>query len=149
MIEEARKVLNYPKIKEKFGLGEDEIKQTVLNLLRYSTLIDNPPALDVIKEDPEDNKVSSVAIKGKADYIVSGDSHLLDLKGYKGIRIITPRRFCEIIGCDKTVLEVTASLRRLINPEFIICSLREGKGGKTIKGCQVHSRKTPRTLQHA
>ncbi len=98
MIEEARKVLNYPKIKEKFGLGKDEIKQTVLNLVRYSTLIDNPPALDVIKEDPEDNKVLSAAIKGKADYIVSGDSHLLDLKSCKGIKIITPRRFCEIMG---------------------------------------------------
>lgn len=97
MIEEAKKVLNYPKIKEKFGLEEDEIKQIILNLARYSTLIDNPPTLDVIKEDPEDNKVLSVAIEGKADYIVSGDSHLLGLKSYKGIEIITPRRLCEIM----------------------------------------------------
>ncbi len=98
MIEETIKVLNYPKIKKKYGLDEDEIKQTALNLLRYSVLIDNPPALDVIKEDAEDNKVLSTAIEGKADYIVSGDSHLLDLKSYKDIKIITPKRFCEIMG---------------------------------------------------
>ncbi|MEW6409083.1 MAG: putative toxin-antitoxin system toxin component, PIN family [Nitrospirota bacterium] len=98
MIEETIKVLNYPKIKKKYGLDADEIKQTALNLLRYSVLIDNPPALDVIKEDAEDNKVLSTAIEGKADYIVSGDSHLLDLKSYKDIKIITPKRFCEIMG---------------------------------------------------
>ena len=98
MIEEAKKVLNYPKIKEKYGLNTEEITQITLNLFRYSVVIDNPPALDVIKEDPKDNKVLSAAIKGKADYIVSGDSHLLCLKTYKGIEIITPKRFCEIIG---------------------------------------------------
>ncbi|MGR3309480.1 MAG: putative toxin-antitoxin system toxin component, PIN family [Candidatus Brocadiales bacterium] len=97
MIEEAKKVLNYPKIKEKFSLEKDEIKQTILNLVRHSTLIDNPPVLDVIKEDPEDNKVLSAAIEGRADYIVSGDSHLLDLKSYKGVEVITPRKFCEIM----------------------------------------------------
>lgn len=96
MIEEAKKVLNYPKIKGKFNLKDGEIKQTILNLLKYSILIYNPPALNVIKEDPEDNKILSTAIEGRADYIVSGDSHLLRLKNYKGIKIITPRMFCEI-----------------------------------------------------
>ncbi|MBI4823313.1 MAG: putative toxin-antitoxin system toxin component, PIN family [Nitrospirae bacterium] len=97
MIEEAKRVLEYPKIKKKYALGEDSIKQIVLNLLRYSIALDNPPALNVIKEDPEDNKVLSTAIGGRADYIVSGDSHLLDLRSYKGIEIITPKRFCEIM----------------------------------------------------
>ncbi|MDO9027850.1 MAG: putative toxin-antitoxin system toxin component, PIN family [Candidatus Roizmanbacteria bacterium] len=98
MVKEAEKVLNYPKIKKKYSLDEVKIKQTVLNLLRYSVLIDNPPLLDVIKDDPDDNKVLSTALKGKADYIVSGDSHLLGLKIYKGIEIVTPKGFCEIMG---------------------------------------------------
>lgn len=97
IIEEVWTVLNYPKIKKKYALNEDYIKQIVLNLLRYSILIDNPLILEVIKEDPEDNKVLSTAIGGKADYIVSGDFHLLNLKDYKGIEIITPRKFCEIM----------------------------------------------------
>jgi len=97
MIEEAKKVLNYPKIKKKYALAEDSIKQILLNLLRYSLVIDNPPSLNVIKEDTEDNKVLSTAIEGKADFIVSGDSHLLDLRSYKGIEIMTPKRFCEIM----------------------------------------------------
>lgn len=98
MIEEVTRVLNYPKIKNNYGLNADDISQTTLNLLKYSIVIDNPPAVDVVKEDSQDNKVLSTAIEGKANYIVSGDSHLLNLKGYKGIEIITPKRFCEIIG---------------------------------------------------
>lgn len=97
MIEEAKKVMEYPKIKKKYALSEDSIKQIVLNLLRYSVVVDNPPTLNVIKEDPEDNKVLSTAIEGKADYMVSGDSHLLNLKSYKGIEIITPKGFCEVM----------------------------------------------------
>lgn len=98
MINEAEKVLNYPRIKVRYKLNDDEIKQTIVNLLRYSILINNPPLLNVIKDDPDDNVILSTAIEGKADYIISGDSHLLVLKNYKDIEIITPKRFCEIAG---------------------------------------------------
>ena len=47
----------------------------------------------VIKEDPADNKFLSCALEGKADYIVSGDHHLLQLSHYSSIPIITPREF--------------------------------------------------------
>lgn len=98
MINEAEKVLNYPRIKIRYKLNDDKIKQTIVNLLRYSVLINNLPSLDVIKDDPDDNAILSTAVEGKADYIISGDSHLLVLKNYKDIEIITPKRFCEIIG---------------------------------------------------
>lgn len=100
MIEEARRVLNYQKIKGKYGLDADDIKQTILNLLKYSAVIYNLPALNVIKEDPQDNKVMATALEGKANYIISGDSHLLNLKNYKGIEIVTAKRFCEIVSID-------------------------------------------------
>jgi putative PIN family toxin of toxin-antitoxin system len=83
MIEEAEKVLLYPKIQKKYGLDKHTINQTILNLVKYSILVDNSPLLQVIKEDPADNKILSTAVKGKADYIVSGDSHLLNLKTLK------------------------------------------------------------------
>lgn len=97
-IEEASKVLNYPKIKTKYGLSEADIKETLLNLVRYSVFVNDPPVLDVIKEDPSDNNILGAAMGGKADYIVSGDFHLSKLKAYKGIEILTPREFCEIVG---------------------------------------------------
>ena len=50
-----------------------------------------------IKQDPEDNKFLACALEGEAAYIVSGDNHLLKLKHYKGIQIVTARSFLEII----------------------------------------------------
>jgi predicted nucleic acid-binding protein len=43
----------------------------------------------VIQEDPDDDIFLNTALDGKADYIVSGDPHLLDLSKYKGIKIVT------------------------------------------------------------
>jgi predicted nucleic acid-binding protein len=54
--------------------------------------------IDAIPEDPQDNKFITAAIEGEADYIVSGDHHLRDLKNYQGISIVSPSEFLQIIG---------------------------------------------------
>ncbi|MEK6599815.1 MAG: putative toxin-antitoxin system toxin component, PIN family [Deltaproteobacteria bacterium] len=95
-IEEAERVLNYPKIRKRYALTSDDIQRTVANLLKYSVLAQDPPIPNVIEQDPDDNKILAIAIAGKADYIISGDMHLLTLKNYRGIEIVTPKRFCEI-----------------------------------------------------
>ncbi|RJR36845.1 MAG: hypothetical protein C4567_13480 [Deltaproteobacteria bacterium] len=46
----------------------------------------------------EDNKFLVCAIEGQADYIVSGDKDLTDLKSYRGIQIISPAIFLDIIA---------------------------------------------------
>jgi predicted nucleic acid-binding protein len=42
----------------------------------------------VIRADPDDDHVLACALAAKADLIVSGDSHLLNLKTYQGIPIV-------------------------------------------------------------
>lgn len=49
--------------------------------------------LDVIEDDPEDNRVLECAVEGNVQYIVSGDEHLLALKEFQGIAIISPAGF--------------------------------------------------------
>jgi predicted nucleic acid-binding protein len=53
--------------------------------------------ISMVKEDPDDDKFLDCAIECKADYIVSGDRHLLELRGYPGIKIITASQFLELI----------------------------------------------------
>lgn len=43
-----------------------------------------------IARDPADDQVLATALAAAADLIVSGDAHLLDLKGFHGIAIVTP-----------------------------------------------------------
>lgn len=47
--------------------------------------------------DPPDNRVLEAAVEGRADYIVTGDGHLLDLGRHEGTDIVTPTRFLAIL----------------------------------------------------
>lgn len=51
--------------------------------------------VDLITADPDDNKFLACAEEGAADFIVSGDRHLLELGQYRGSRIATAREFLE------------------------------------------------------
>lgn len=62
-------------------------------LLRVAMFVVPKIRIDVIKEDPDDNRVLECAVEGKADFIVSGDQHLLRLREYAGINIVPASRF--------------------------------------------------------
>jgi predicted nucleic acid-binding protein len=51
--------------------------------------------VDAVKADPTDNRVIECALECAADAIVSGDKHLLRLKSYAGIPIMSVREFLE------------------------------------------------------
>jgi putative PIN family toxin of toxin-antitoxin system len=51
----------------------------------------------VIKEDPDDNKFLDAAVAGKAEYIVSGDKHLLNLGKFRNIKIMRPTDFLALL----------------------------------------------------
>ena len=51
--------------------------------------------LDVIKQDPKDNKFLECAVAAHASYVLSGDQHLLNQKQYRDILIFSPRQFLE------------------------------------------------------
>ncbi|MGZ9225638.1 MAG: PIN domain-containing protein [Anaerolineales bacterium] len=71
------------------GCG-DNLEKTTLNVCAHQTL---PEEITVVVADPTDNNFLEAAVAGKADLIVSGDGHLLDLKVYREIPIITAREF--------------------------------------------------------
>jgi hypothetical protein len=54
--------------------------------------------LDVIREDPPDNRILECAVEGRANLIVSGDRHLRRLKIYQGIPIVRPIDFLRTLG---------------------------------------------------
>ena len=64
-------------------------------------MVETEYELDIVKEDPTDNKHLESALAGKAKYLITGDSHLLKFKYFKGIKIVTPRQFLNLIGKNK------------------------------------------------
>lgn len=83
------RVLAYPR----FGLIPAEILPIINNLRKYVHFVEVKNKIDVVKEDPTDNIFLECALDGKADYIISGDHHLLNIGHYKGIQIIMAKDF--------------------------------------------------------
>jgi putative PIN family toxin of toxin-antitoxin system len=54
--------------------------------------------IEVIADDPSDNRLLEAGVAGDADFIVSGDGHLLSLGSYGGVAIVTPARFAAILA---------------------------------------------------
>ena len=55
------------------------------------------PSMKVVVNDPNDDMVVACAVKARANFIVSRDEDLLGLKKYKGIKIVLPEEFIEVI----------------------------------------------------
>lgn len=92
IVQEYTRVLAYPKFKlgaeQSLGLLRDEV-------LPFLCAVKVVTVLPIIKEGPSDDKFLACALAGKADAIISGDKHLLDLEGYRGIPILNVRSFLE------------------------------------------------------
>ena len=54
--------------------------------------------IEVITDDPSDNRLLEAGVAGNADFIVSGDRHLLSLGSYASLAIVTPARFAAILA---------------------------------------------------
>jgi len=46
-------------------------------------------------DDPDDDRILECALAANASFIVSGDRHLLVLRSYKSISIVTPRQLLQ------------------------------------------------------
>ena len=98
ILREIENTIRKPYIWDKLQLDDgDEVliselireKAFVVTLDTYKT--------DKIKDDPTDNKFLACALEAGADYVVSGDNHLLSLKHFHGIQIIDAKTFTEKI----------------------------------------------------
>jgi len=55
-----------------------------------------PIQIVIACEDKDDNKVLEVAVCANANFIISGDKHLLKMNEFEGIRIVTAHQFIEL-----------------------------------------------------
>lgn len=92
--EEFEEALKYPK----FGFSFEQIDEAINEVSNIIELVSSTSNFDIVKEDSDDNRILEAAFDGKADYIISGDQHLLKLKEFKGIKIVNGKDFLSIFG---------------------------------------------------
>lgn len=85
ILKELVNVLNRPK----FKTSEDEINRIISAFIESAEIVSIKSKFMAVEKDPKDNIIIETAYDGNADLIVSGDSHLLTLKSFRGIKIMT------------------------------------------------------------
>ena len=91
ILREYFEVLNRPK----FKLKQETIDKITRYIYQFSEFVIPEEKIKLIEADPADDKFLEAAIAGKVDFIVSGDTHLLELKEFRSIPILSGREFMD------------------------------------------------------
>ena len=84
------------KLREKFNWPNDRITRFLKMTAKISMVLKTHPNIHLLSDGP-DNRILECALAAKADYIVTGDKHLLSLKEFQDIKIIRLSEFLENI----------------------------------------------------
>lgn len=95
IIREVSRVLQYPRIRQKFSPKDETLKRFFRLIFRKAIITKDIYKTDRITDDPSDNMFLGSALEAKADYIVSRDPHLRDLKHYQDIQIVDASTFAK------------------------------------------------------
>jgi putative PIN family toxin of toxin-antitoxin system len=95
LLEEFSDVISRRHIARKYPKAAEEA-EILLDFLRAFAILSSViPDERTISPDRDDDFVLACVLDEKADCIVSGDPHLLNLKSFKSVPILTPREFVE------------------------------------------------------
>ena len=92
LIEEFKEVVNREKIKKRYKVSPEKVEKLLNDLMRVSNFFVGRYRIDKFR-DSKDNPLLACAMEGRADYIITGDKELLNLKNVMGIEIITINDF--------------------------------------------------------
>lgn len=97
IIKELSQVLAYSKLKKLYeaeDLRQEDLMEAVLKIGKF---VKTTKKVKVVEEHPADNKFIECALTADAEYIVSGDKHLLKIANYKKTQMLTVNEFLRIL----------------------------------------------------
>ena len=93
ILNEIEDVIGRPK----FHMGKDEIEYYIKSIEEIGRKIIPRNQVKKGSRDKTDNKYIECAIAANADYIITGDIHLLEIREYSNIKIVNPKEYLEIV----------------------------------------------------
>jgi putative PIN family toxin of toxin-antitoxin system len=101
ILDELLRVTSYERIQNKYR----KVKETRLEfaelIAKQGTWIEPVKTLSAVTRDKSDNVYLECAVEGEAQYIVSGDEHLLELGEYQGIIVLSPASFVILLQTNQ------------------------------------------------
>lgn len=97
ILAEVRRSLLYPKVRRYIKTADEDLDLWVASIELIAQPVEGNLRIHAVAADPDDNKYIEAAVEGLAQFVVTGDKHLLSLKSYENIRIVTPRVFLDLL----------------------------------------------------
>jgi uncharacterized protein len=97
ILEEYKAVLFSQKLQRYHRLSAIEMNEVMVKLETQTEYVEVGNSLHGISADPDDDKFLECAIAGGAEYVVSGDHHLLQVEMFQGIEIVPPSAFLAVL----------------------------------------------------
>lgn len=95
ILKELYEVMHYPHIVKRFSPSKEYISAFIAMIIEHAIIVKGLYEINGITEDPEDDMFIACAMEGNAQYIVSRDPHLRNIKHFRGIQIIDATSFVE------------------------------------------------------
>ena len=90
-------IKEYLEVLARFNLTMEDYNEWAWNFSNKTTSLDPKKEFKLVKADPDDDKFIECAVEGRADYILAGDKHLLNLKEHNGVKILLVADFLKRI----------------------------------------------------
>jgi len=97
LLAELTRILRREKFSKAIAASGLTLDALVLGYAELATPVTLVPIAPMILDDPDDDHMLACALAAQANLIVSGDHHLLDLKTYQGIRIVTASEALQLL----------------------------------------------------
>ncbi len=82
-------------LRDKFRLSPEELQMALTRIEGMTENVNSTQTVDVVKENPTNNRILECAQAGKSEYLVTRDKHLLQLGTFQGTKIILAADFLE------------------------------------------------------
>jgi len=96
-LEELCQVLHRPKFLLRIRACKTSPEELIASLYKFVLLFPDIVTPRIVKDDPDDDKIVACAEASGAEFIITGDPHLLKIKQYGTISILTPRKFLSLL----------------------------------------------------
>ncbi len=98
ILREVNRVFDYDKIRKILERSGTKVANVMATIVRLSSIVDVKIKVQAIEEDPSDNDILACAGEVGANFVISGDRHLLRLEKHGKTKIITASEFTETVS---------------------------------------------------
>ena len=97
LLDELVRVINYEKVKKYIRQYEKQVDNFLKFINKMAIFVEPKVKIKFIADDPDDDRLLECAVEARANYIISGDKHLLNLGEFRGIVVLCPAEFLNLL----------------------------------------------------